>query len=132
MSIFARPITRSTQHKPTKSNLISTTALQKMGYNFKLVPKQKEERIGEIMEIESIANDLSKKEIYLGNNVLQKAIIYDNQRDLRENFNQKRVDEEGKEIEVPEFEVKYPGIQDLLLVNPFAEKKKPAKKKKKK
>lgn len=103
-----------------------------MGYNFKLVPKQKEERIGEIMEIESIANDLAKKEIYLGNNVLQKAIIYDNQRDLRENFNQKRVDEEGREIEVPEFEVKYPGIQDLLLVNPFAEKKKPAKKKKKK
>ena len=65
-----------------------------MGYNFKLVPKQKEIRLGEIIEIESITRELAKKDIYIGNRVLQKAIIYDNERDATRKFGKKVVDGE--------------------------------------
>jgi len=53
LSCFARPATR-----PKMANVppqINPIALQKMGYNFKLVQKTKESRINEINEIESIA-----------------------------------------------------------------------------
>jgi hypothetical protein len=53
LSCFARPATR-----PKMANIppqINPIALQKMGYNFKLVQKTKESRINEINEIESIA-----------------------------------------------------------------------------
>jgi hypothetical protein len=55
MSCFTRPGTRSIQHQPAKTALISPVAMQRMGYNFKLIPKTDEVRIGEIQEIESIA-----------------------------------------------------------------------------
>lgn len=109
-----------------------------MGYNFALVPKTKESRLNELMEIESISQDLAKKEIAVGPRVLQKAIIYDNERDILRKFGKKppaAPDEDGTPAvpeEPLEFEVKYPGIHELLLENPFAKKEKASKKKKKK
>lgn len=57
-----------------------------MGYDFKLIGKQKETRLGEILEIESISNEMARKDIYFGNRALQKAIIYDNERDQIKSF----------------------------------------------
>jgi len=53
-----------------------------MGYNFRLVPKQKEDRLHELREIESISRELAKNEIYIPNKTLSKAIIYDNEREI--------------------------------------------------
>lgn len=105
-----------------------------MGYNMKLVGKQNnQQRFTEIREIESISNELSKNDIGIANQALQKAIIYDNERDTTKRQAKKTV--EGEVIvEDPneEFEVKYPGIGVQLLVNPFAKVEKAGKKKKKK
>lgn len=58
--------------------------------------------MGEIVEIESISKDLAQKEIYIASKVLQKAIIYDNQRELLKTLGKKVV--EGVVIEeTPEF-----------------------------
>lgn len=84
MSCFARPPPR-TVPKPisTKaSNAIPAEALQKIGYNFKLLPKQREDKLLEIMEIESISRELAKNEIYIPNKTLEKAIIYNNEREI--------------------------------------------------
>lgn len=101
----------------------------------KLVGKHNnQQRFTEIREIESISNELSKNEIGIGNKVLQKAIIYDNERDTTKRQT-KMLDAEGEVIpEDPneEFEVMYPTIGGQLLVNPFAVKEKAGKKKKKK
>ncbi len=53
-----------------------------MGYNFKLIPKQKDDRLLEIMEIESISRELAKNEIYIPNKTLEKAIVYNNEREI--------------------------------------------------
>lgn len=52
-----------------------------MGYNFNLLPKQNNDRLLELNEIENVKNELSKNDIICGTNVLERAIIYNNQRD---------------------------------------------------
>ena len=132
LSCFSRPMNRTQKHVPSKSTMITPQAMMKLGYNFKLVPKQKESRLNEIIEIESIQRDLARKEIYIGNRVLQKAIIYDNERDTIKKFG-KKVGPEGETIEEDdEFVVRYPGAGEQLLENPFAVKEKAKKGKKKK
>ena len=92
-----------------------------------------------MMEIESISRELAKNEIFLPNKTLEKAIIYNNERDVPRSIQGKRVvvPEGATEIieevaETAEFEVKYPKPETLLLENPFAVQKKASKKKKKK
>jgi len=106
--------------------------MTKLGYDFKLVPKQKETRLSEILEIEGIARNLANRDIYIGNKILQKAIMFDNERETLGALGTKLHPETGEPLPAPEFEVKYPGIADQLLVNPFAVAKKEKGKKKKK
>ena len=84
--------------------------MARLGYNFKLIPKQKDSRIKEILEVESISRELAKHDIFVGNKVLSKAIIYDNERDTVKKFGKQVVEGVIIEEEPPEFEVKYPGI----------------------
>ena len=93
----------------------------------------------EIMEIESISRELAKNEIYIPNKTLEKAIVYNNEREIPRKLQGKKViAAEGateiieEEPEAEEFEVKYPKPETLLLENPFAVQKKASKKKKKK
>lgn len=138
LSCFSRPMNNRAQKAQSNKAeaFISPVAMQRLGYNFRLVSKQTENRIGEIQEIESIQRDLARKEIHLGNRTLQKAIIYDNERDTIKRFGSKPPVEGEAATKAPveedeEFIVKYPGAGDHLLVNPFAVKEKPKKKKKK-
>ena len=104
-----------------------------MGYNMKVIPKQKNDRVNEIIEIEGIQRELVRNEIYIPNQTLQKAILYDNERETSSGkFGQKLENGVPVDQTEPEFEVKYPGPGSLLLVNPFAKEKKASKKKKKK
>lgn len=85
LSCFSRPLTKSDGRPLASSNeqtTIPNSALQRMGYNFELVSKQKESRLKEITEIESITKELASKDICIPNKTLQKAIIYDNERDI--------------------------------------------------
>ena len=105
----------------------------RMGYNMKTIPKQKSDRTKEISEIESIQRELVKNDIFIPNQTLQKAILYDNERDTSpKKLGQKMENGVPVDLPEPEFEVKYPGPGSLLLVNPFAKEKKASKKKKKK
>ena len=140
MSCFSRPPPK-TDPKPfsTKASGLSIDAFSKIGYNFKLIPKQNNSRLNELMEIESISRELSKNEIYLPNKTLEKAIIYNNERDVPRTIQGKKIlSVDGapgviEEVaEAAEFEVKYPKPETLLLENPFAVAKKASKKKKKK
>jgi hypothetical protein len=81
------------------------------------------------MEIESISRELAKNEIYIPNKTLEKAIVYNNEREIHRKLLGKKViaAESGANTEVieelpevDEFEVKYPKPETLLLVNPFA------------
>lgn len=98
------------------------------------MPRQKDTRLSEIQEIESIQKDLARRDIYVGNRVLQKAIIFDNERDIIKQYGTVIDPETGAVKELPELEVKYPNQGDQLLVNPFAvvKKEKGGKKKSKK
>ncbi len=139
MSCFSRPPPR-TAPKPlsTKAGGLPSEALQNMGYNFKLIPKQTNQRLTELMEIDSISQELAKNEIYIPNKTLEKAIIYNNERDIPRVIKGKKVLADGspeiieEAAEAAEFEVKYPKPETLLLENPFAVAKKASKKKKKK
>jgi len=85
-----------------------------------------------MQEIEAIQRELAKKDVYIGNRELQKAIIYDNERDKIKEFGKKVVPEGEPIPEEEELVVRYPGAGEQLLVNPFAVKEKAKKGKKKK
>ena len=56
LSCFARPLPKTVRTESTKAAapLISNEAMLRMGYNMKVIPKQKTDRINEIREIEGI------------------------------------------------------------------------------
>ena len=136
LSCFTRPLPKTVRIESTKASdapLISHEAMLRMGYNMKMIPKQKSDRTKEISEIESIQRELVKNDIFIPNQTLQKAILYDNERDTSpKKLGQKMENGMPVDLPEPEFEVKYPGPGSLLLVNPFAKEKKASKKKKKK
>ncbi len=119
LSYFTRPVSKTVRTAETtkKSNdMIPHEAMMRMGYNLKMIPKQKDDRVNEIMEIESITTELSKNDIYIPNKTLTKAIVYDNERDTApKTLGKKEVN--GVIMEEPneEFEVKYPGPGVHLL-----------------
>ena len=84
LSCFTRPLPKTVRIESTKatdSPLISHEAMLRMGYNMKMIPKQKSDRTKEISEIESIQRELVKNDIFIANQTLQKAILYENERD---------------------------------------------------
>jgi hypothetical protein len=57
LSCFARPLPKTVRVEPSKASdikMISNEAMLRMGYNMKLVPKQKTDRLEEIRECEDI------------------------------------------------------------------------------
>jgi hypothetical protein len=72
---------RTESSKANDAPLISHEAMLRMGYNMKIIPKQNTGRMNEIIEIEAIQRELVKNDIYIPNQTLQKAIIYENERD---------------------------------------------------
>ena len=66
MSCFARP-KNTAKHRQKHVNL---DKLPDISYNLKLVPKQKGDKMLEMLEIEKIKRELAKKQVNLGTNVL--------------------------------------------------------------
>jgi hypothetical protein len=57
LSCFARPLPKTVRTESTKATdtpLIPHEAMMRMGYNMKMVPKQNNGRMNEIIEIEAI------------------------------------------------------------------------------
>lgn len=73
LSCFARPLPKTVRAEPSKANdlkMMSHEAMLRMGYNMKIVPKQKTDRLEEIREVEDIQRELIKNDIYIPNQTL--------------------------------------------------------------
>ena len=73
LSCFTRPLPKTVRTESTKASdgpLISHEAMFRMGYNMKIIPRQKTDRINEIKEIEGIQRELVKNDIFIPNQTL--------------------------------------------------------------
>ncbi|CDW82211.1 UNKNOWN [Stylonychia lemnae] len=120
MSCFTRPLSNIRRK-------VNISRLPSINYNFKLLAKQNEKRLEELQEIESIKKELSKNDVPLGINILQRAIQYSNERAEEE------VNDFGiRSSSMPSKQINYPNLGDLLLKNPFEKEKETKKGRKKK
>lgn len=81
--------------------------------------------MAELIEIEKIKKELSKKDVPVGTEVLERAILLNNERD---ELDGRDIGKRGLGLDSKE--IKYPNLGEFLLKNPFKKEKEGKKKKK--